>query len=100
MAMTILPRIPAWLAGSTVALVMAASVRVAGAGGLPGIIKFVQLLVLMAVCAAALVAAERYEAQLADIYWPGPAFRKLLFLILLIVLDGYLAVIFLRGGTL
>lgn len=96
--MTSILRIPSWLTGATVALVIAAAVRVAEAGGLAGIRELVQLLVLMALCASALVFAERYEAQLADICWPGPKFRKLVFLALLVVVDGYLALIFLRGG--
>lgn len=99
MSTTIFPRIPAWLAGSTVALVIAAAVRVAGAAGLAGLIQLVQALVLMGLCACALVVAERFEAQLADVYWPSPTFRKLVFWVLLVVVDGYLALIFLRGGV-
>jgi hypothetical protein len=99
MSNTLMLRVPAWLVGATVALVIGAAVRVAQAAGLDGIIELVQLLVIMALCASALLLAERFEAQLADGYWPGPKFRKLVFLVLLLVLDGYLALIFLHGGT-
>ncbi|HLY53493.1 MAG TPA: hypothetical protein VKQ31_10825 [Steroidobacteraceae bacterium] len=98
MSNTLLLRVPAWLAGATVALIIAAAVRVAEAAGLAGIVELVQLLVIMALCASTLVLAERFEAQLADGYWPGPRFRKLVFLVLLVALDGYLALIFLHGG--
>lgn len=99
MSTSVLLRIPAWLAGSTVALVIAAAVRVADTAGLAGIVELVQLLFLMALCASVLVLAERYEARLADVYWPSDKFRKLVFLALLVVLDCCLAMIFLRGGT-
>ena len=93
-------RIPAWLAGATVALLIAAAVRVAEVRGLAGIGELVQLLLLVAVSAYGLVVAERYEAHpLADIYfWPSRRFRKLLFLALLVALDCYLASIFVLGG--
>lgn len=99
MSPTILLRIPAWLAGSTVALVIAAAIRVADTAGLAGIVELIQLFFLMGLCALVLVLAERYEAHVADVYWPNDKFRKLVFLALLVVLDCYLAVIFLRGGT-
>jgi len=93
-------RVPAWLAGSTVALLIAAAVRVAEVSGLAGILELIQLLVLVASCACALVLAERYEAHLlADTYlWPSPKFRRLLLLALLVALDCYLASIVVLGG--
>ena len=98
MSTMVLLRIPAWLTGATVAVLIATLVRVAESGGLGGLSELVQLLGLMAICTCALLLAERYEAQLADGYWPGPRFRKLVFLVLLVVVDCYLALIFLRGG--
>jgi hypothetical protein len=93
-------RIPAWLAGSTVALLIASAVRVGEARGLAGIGELIQLMLLVAVSAYALVVAERYAAHpLASIYfWPSQRFRKLLFLGLLVALDCYLVSIFLLGG--
>jgi hypothetical protein len=93
-------RIPASLAGSTVALLIAAAVRVAEVRGLAGIIELIPLLLLVAVSAYALVVAERYAAHpLAGIYfWPSPKLRKLLFLAILVALDFYLASIFVLGG--
>lgn len=88
-------RIPAWLAGSTIALAIAAAVRVAEAGGIAGIVELVQQLTLVALCPAGLALVERYEAQLADIYWPSAGFRRLVFLTAFVVLDCYLASIFL-----
>jgi hypothetical protein len=87
-------RIPAWLAGSTVALLIATAVRV----GLAGIGELTQLLLLVALSASAFVIAERYEAHLADIYlWPSRKLRNLLYLALLVGLDCYLASIFMLG---
>src|SRR5215469_9719069 len=75
-------RIPAWLAGSTAALLIAAAVRVAEVRGLAGVVELAQMVVLVASCAYGLVIAERYETHpLAHIYfWPSRKFRKLLFL--------------------
>jgi hypothetical protein len=93
-------RIPASLAGSTVALLIAAAVRVAEVRGLAGLIELIQLLLLVAVSAYALVVAERYEAHpFAGIYlWPSPRLRKLLFLAIFVALDCYLASIFVLGA--
>jgi hypothetical protein len=92
--------IPAWLAGSTVALLITAATRVAEVRGLAGILELLQLLLLVAVSAYVLAVAERYEAHpLAGIYfWPSRKLRKLLFLVLLVALDCYLVSIFMLGG--
>lgn len=93
-------RIPASLAGSTVALLIAAAVRVAEVRGLAGLIELIQLLLLVAVSVYVLVVAERYEAHpLAGIYiWPSQRLRKLVFLAVLVALDCYLASIFVLGA--
>lgn len=88
-------RIPAWLAGATIALALAAAVRVAAVSGIAGIIELAQQLFLLALCAAGLVAVERNEAHLADIYWPSRGLRRLVFLALFVAIDGYLASVFL-----
>ena len=92
--------IPAWLAGSTAALLIAAAVRVAEVRGLEGIVELAQMLVLVASCACGLLIAERYEAHpLAHIYfWPSRKLRKLLFLALLVSVDCYFVLIFVLGG--
>lgn len=92
--------IPAWLAGSTAALLIAASVRVAEVRGLEGIVALAQMLVLVASCACGLLIAERYEAHpLAHIYfWPSRKFRRLLFLALLVSVDCYFMLIFVLGA--
>lgn len=94
--------IPAWLAGATAALLIAAAVRVAEVRGLEGIVELAQTVVLVASCAYGLVIAERYEAHpLAHIYfWPSRKFRKLLFLALLVSVDCYFVLIFVLGGRL
>src|SRR5215469_9771320 len=93
-------RIPAWLAGSTAALLIAAAVRVAEVRGLEGVVELAQLVVLVASCAYALAIAERYEAHpLAHIYfWSSRKFRKLLFLALLVSVDCYFVLIFVLGA--
>ena len=93
-------RIPASLAGSTVALLIAAAVRVAAVRGLAGLTELMPLLLLVAVSAYGLAVAERYVAHpLAGIYfWPNPKFRKLLFLAIFLALDCYLASIFVLGA--
>ena len=95
-------RIPAWLVGSTTALLIAAAVRVAEFRGVAGIVELVETVALLAACAYALVVAERYEAHpLARLYvWPSRKLRKLIFLTLIAVVNFYFAVIFVRGGTL
>ncbi len=93
-------RIPAWLAGSTAALLIAAAVRVAEVRGLAGIVELTQTVSLVALCAYALVVAERYETHpLAPIYfWPSRKLRRLLFLALFAAVDCYCVVIFVLGG--
>ena len=95
-------RIPAWLMGSTAALLIAAAVRVAEIRGLGGIVESTQTVALVAICAYALVvAAERFDAHpLAYIIlWPNRKLRRLLFLALIAAVDCYLVVIFVLGGT-
>lgn len=93
-------RIPAWLAGSTIALTIAAAARVAEVKGIAGILELAQQLTLVAMCVAGLVVVERYETNLADVYWPSPAFRRLVFLAVFIALDCYLAsIFFLRAAS-
>jgi hypothetical protein len=94
-------RIPAWLAGSTAALLIAAAVRVVEVRGLAGIVELAQTVALVALCAYAIVVAERYEAHpLAHIYfWPSRKFRRLLFMALIAVVDCYFAAIFWSGGS-
>ena len=99
MPTTAVLRVPAWLAGSTIALMIAAAGRVAEVQGLAGVIEFGQLLVLVALSACVLLVAERHEAHLADMYWPSPKVRKLVVLALLVFLDCYMAAIVLRGDT-
>jgi len=93
-------RIPIWLAGSTVALLIAAAARVAEVSGLVGIVELTQTIALVALCAYTLVVAERHQAHpLAHIYfWPNRKLRRLLFLALIAALDCYLVVIFVLGG--
>jgi len=91
--------IPAWLAGSTIALAVAAAVRVAAAAGATGVFELMQLLILVALCVFGLLFAERCQADFADIYVPGPQVRRLVFLALFVALDCYLASIFMRGAV-
>lgn len=92
--------IPAWLAGATAALLIAAAVRVAEVGRLEGIVELAQMVALVGSCAYGLVIAERYEAHpLAHVYfWPSRKLRKLLFLALLVSVDCYFILIFVLGG--
>ena len=93
-------RIPAWLAGSTAALLIGAAVRVAEIRGVAGFVALAQTVALVGLCAYALVVGEKYEAHpLAHIlFWPSPKFRRLLFLALIAVVDCYFLVIFVLGG--
>src|SRR6185437_7524425 len=102
MPMAVSLRIPAWLAGSTGALLIAAAVRVAEARGLAGIIDLTQPVAFMGLCAYALVVAEGFEAHpLANILiWPSRKSRRLLFLGLIVVVDCYLIMNFLLPDTL
>ena len=92
-------RIPAWLVGLTAALLIAAAARVAQFRGLAGIVELTETVALVALCAYALVVAERYGAHpLAHIlFWPRPKFRRLLFLALIAVVDCYFVLIFVLG---
>jgi hypothetical protein len=94
-------RIPAWLAGSTGALLIAATVRVAEARGFAGIVELTQTVALIGLCTCALVVAEQIEAHpLANILiWPSRKFRRILFLGLIAVVDCYFMMIFVLGGT-
>ena len=93
-------RIPAWLAGSTAALLVAAAARVAEIRGVAGFVELAQTVALAALCAYALIVGERYEAHpLAHIlFWPRPRFRRLLFLALIALVDCYLVLNFVLGG--
>jgi hypothetical protein len=93
-------RIPAWLAGSTAALLVAAAARVTEIRGAAGFVELAQTVALAALCAYALIVGERYQAHpLAHIlFWPSPKFRRLLFLALIAVVDCYFLVIFVLGG--
>jgi hypothetical protein len=93
-------RIPAWLAGSTAALLVAAAARVAEIRGVAGFVELAQTVALAALCAYALIVGERYEAHpLAHIlFWPSPKFRRLLFLALIAVVDCYFLVIVVLAG--
>ena len=93
-------RIPAWLAGSTAALLIAAAARVAETRGVSGCVELTQTVAPVGLCAYALVVAEKYQAHpLAHILiWPSPKFRRLLFLALIAVVDCYFLVIFVLGG--
>ena len=93
-------RIPAWLAGSTAALLIAAAARVAQIRGVAGFVELTQTVALVGLCAYALVVAEKYEAHpLAHVlFWPSPKFRRFLFLALIAAVDCYFLVIFVLAG--
>jgi hypothetical protein len=101
MPTTVSLRIPAWLAGSSAALLVAAAVRVAEIRGVAGFVELTQTVALLSLCAYALVAGEKYQAHpLAHIlFWPSPKFRRLLFLALIAVVDCYFLVVCVLGGA-